>query len=271
MAAGRRIQTVRVLTGNLFSLLALMGCSGEMGKGHDPSSTDTTGMPVPSDNTGNPTPGGAKVPSGPPPMATCGGAALPALPVAYTANCSACHTQAGSANGRYPDLYQFKGTLADFTKHVREGSPKGMAAYTADLVSDADIQAIFTYFTSGQMRQSLDIISLGGVAPLFQPSDAVNPPIVFKRDDGVLITRGAGRVRGRHEGPLDTNQPFMEFVADYFLSRTYGWIVEDYTTTGQSRIRVTYLPISMPTGGTNFRAWKDYGNGDVFTNNGGMK
>jgi CxxC motif-containing protein (DUF1111 family) len=146
-----------------------------------------------------------------------------------------------------------------------------MAAYGPDLVSDADIQAIYSYFTGGTKRQTLDIVSLGGVAPLFQPSDAKNPPIVFKRDDGVLITRGAGRVRGRHEGPLDTNQPFMEFVTDYFLSRTYGWIVEDFTTIGQSHIRVTYLPISMPTGGTNFRAWKNYGNGDVFTNNGGMK
>jgi CxxC motif-containing protein (DUF1111 family) len=271
MAAGRRQRNaVGVLTGNVVSLLAFLGCSGDVGRAHDPVSTDSTGMPTGSGPSGGSMPGSTNMPGGPPPNASCGGA-LGMLPAAYTENCSACHTQAGRANGRYPDLYQFKGTLADFTKHVREGSPKGMAAYPADVVSDADIQAIYAYFTGGNMRQTLDIVSLGGVTPLFQPSDAVNPPIVFKRDDGVLITRGAGRVRGRHEGPLDTNQPFMEFVADYFLSRTYGWIVEDFTTIGQSRIRVTYLPISMPTGGTNFRAWKDYGNGDVFTNNGGMK
>jgi CxxC motif-containing protein (DUF1111 family) len=271
MVAGRK--AVGLLAGNVVSLLAVLGCSGEVGRSHDPSSSgsDPSNTPTPSGTNGTPTMGGGPaVPGGPPPQATCGGA-LPTLPAAFVANCSACHTQAGTANGRYPDLYKFKGTLAEFTKHVRDGSPKGMAAYPTDLVTDADVQAIFAFFTAGNMRQTLDIVSLGGVAPLFQPSDAVNPPIVFKRDDGVLITRGAGRVRGRHEGPLDTNQPYMEFVADYFLSRSYGWIVEDFTPTGTSRIRVTYLPISMPTGGTNFRAWKDYGNGDVFTNNGGMK
>src|SRR5258707_6618212 len=120
------------------------------------------------------------------------------------------------------------------------------------------------------MRQGIDAVDPGGVVPLFKPADAVNPPVVFKRDDGVLVPRGAGRVRGRHEGPLDTNQPFMEFVTNYFTSRTYGWIVEDFTVKGESRIRVTYLPISMPTGGTNFRAWKNYGNGDVFSTNAGM-
>src|SRR5262249_10188256 len=57
---------------------------------------------------------------------------------------------------------------------------------------------------------------------------------------------------------------------DYFMARTYGFIVEDFTPLGQSKITVTYLPISMPTGGTNFRAWKDYGNGDVFSTNAGM-
>jgi CxxC motif-containing protein (DUF1111 family) len=144
-----------------------------------------------------------------------------------------------------------------------------MAAYSAELVSDSDVAAIYRYFTGGSTRDT-NVVDLGGVAPLFEPADAINPVIVFKRDDGVLVTRGAGRVRGRHEGPLDTNQPFMEFGPDYFVARTYGWIVEDFTPLGESKIRVTYLPISMPTAGTNFRAWKDYGNGDVFTANMGM-
>jgi CxxC motif-containing protein (DUF1111 family) len=205
-------------------------------------------------------------PGTPPPAGNCGGV----LPASYNAICNACHTQSGTANARYPDLYKYAGTAADFTKQVRMGSAKGMAAYPADLISDADLAAIFGYFTGGTTRPTAETVDLGGVVPLFKPSDAVNPPIVFTRDDGVLITRGAGRVRGRHEGPLDTNQPFMEFVADYFMSRTYGFIVEDFTPLGESKIRVTYLPISMPTGGTNFRAWKNYDNGDVFSTNAGM-
>jgi CxxC motif-containing protein (DUF1111 family) len=201
----------------------------------------------------------------PPPTDSCHGA----LPATFMAICNTCHVVSGTPNSRYPDLYQFAGTLAEFTEHVRSGSPKGMAAYSAALVPDADVAAIYGYFTGGNTRGD-SVVDLGGVVPLFAATDAVNPPIVFKRADGVLVTRGAGRVRGRHEGPLDTNQPFMEFVADYFVARTYGFIVEDFTPLGQSKIRVTYLPVSMPTGGTNFRAWKNYGNGDVFSANMGM-
>jgi CxxC motif-containing protein (DUF1111 family) len=184
--------------------------------------------------------------------------------------CNTCHTVSSTANSRYPDLYRFSGTLEDFTGHVRDGSPKGMAKYSADLVPDADIAAIFRYFTGGGVRGDT-VVDLGGVVPLFAPGDRKTPAIVFTRGDGVLVTRGAGRVRGRHEGPLDTNQPFMEFPANYFVSRTYGWIVEDYTPLGESRIRVTYLPSALPTDGTNFRAWKMYDNGDVFSANMGMK
>jgi CxxC motif-containing protein (DUF1111 family) len=200
-----------------------------------------------------------------PPVSTCGAS----LPAAFVTICSGCHTVNGAPNSRYPDLYAFMGTAMDMKTKVRMGG-NGMAAYSAMLISDGDLDLVYKFFTTSK-RTGLDAISLGDVKPLFTATDAVNPPIVFKRDDGALITRGAGRVRGRHEGPLDTNQPFMEFVADYFLSRTYGWIVEDFTPLGQAHVRVTYLPISMPTGGTNFRAWKMYGNGDVFTNNGGMK
>jgi CxxC motif-containing protein (DUF1111 family) len=204
-------------------------------------------------------------PMDPPPPDACGGE----LPTTFTVRCGACHTAQGRANPRYPDLYAFDGTLDEFRERVREGSDKGMAAYPADLVSDADLSAIFAYFTSGNARGD-NQPALGAIEPLFTPADAVNPPSVFEREDGVLVTRGAGRVRGRHEGPLDTNEPFMEFVEDYFASRTYGWIVEDFTPLGESRVLVTYLPLAMPTAGTNFRAWKDYGNGDVFLMNTGM-
>jgi len=203
--------------------------------------------------------------SSPPPLNACGSE----LPAIFTVRCGACHTAQGTLNPRYPDLRKFDGTLDAFSKRVREGSTKGMPAYSADLVSDADVSAIFAYFTGGKAGTD-GPVPLGDVVPLFEPADAKNPPIVFERDDGVLITRGAGRVRGRHEGPLDTNEPFMEFVTDYFASRTYGWIVEDFTPLGESLVRVTYLPLTMPTDGTNFRAWKDYGNGDVFTANMGM-
>ncbi len=231
--------------------------------GANPGTPGIPGGGASSGGAGAPT----TTPGHPPPSGNCGGA----LPASYNAICNTCHTQSGSSNARYPDLYQFKGTLVDFTKQVRTGSAKGMAAYSAELISDADIGAIFSYFTGGSTRPATEAVDLGGVVPLYKPTDAVNPPIVFKRDDGVLVTRGAGRVRGRHEGPLDTNQPFMEFVTDYFMSRTYGWIVEDYTPLGQSKIVVTYLPNSPPTGGTNFRAWKNYGNGDVFSTNSDMK
>ena len=63
-------------------------------------------------------------------------------------------------------------------------------------------------------------------------------PITFLREDGVLITRGAGRVRGRHE----KEATFSPFHPHYFQDRTYGFIIEDYTPIGQQRIKVTYLP-----------------------------
>ncbi|HEY0705451.1 MAG TPA: di-heme oxidoredictase family protein [Polyangia bacterium] len=198
---------------------------------------------------------------GAPPSSTCGGE----VPGSFVSACSGCHTQSGAANGRYPDLFAFKGTVADFKTKVRAGSAN-MAPYPASLISDSDLEAAYAYFTGS--KRGVSGQSLGGVVPLFKEGDAVNPPVVFKRDDGVLVTRGAGRVRGRHEGPQDTNQPFHEWVTNYFQSRTYGWIVEDFTTAGQNQIRVTWLPVGTPTGGTNFRAWKNYNNGDVFAING---
>jgi CxxC motif-containing protein (DUF1111 family) len=281
--------------------LALAACSGETTRPHNPSATGAgaagngspTGSgaagdgvvipPVTSGGAGsgvippfNPDTGAAGMgsvdqpppyvpPEGPasPPTAMCGNQ----LPSSFTTICSGCHTSAGAANSRYPDLFKFMGDAAAMKTKVRMGG-NGMAAYPASLIADADLDLIYTYF-KGQMRKA-NTADLGGVTPLFATTDAVNPPIIFKRDDGAIITRGAGRVRGRHEGPLDTNMPFMEFVVNYFSDRTYGWIVEDYTPMGQSKITTTYLPRGPATGGTNFRAFKQYGNGDVFTTNGGL-
>ena len=268
MALARRLTLLAATGGVVWLSASLAGCSsGDITGGKGPQAaaggSDAGGGSGPAAAAGST----GVVPTGDPPvLSNCGGV----LPASYGSICNACHTQSGTANSRYPDLYKFQGTLADFTNHVRMGSPKGMAPYPPELISDADISSIYGYFTGGTARPAAEAVELGGVVPLFSPGDAVNPPIVFTRDDGVLVTRGAGRVRGRHEGPLDTNQPFMEFVADYFMSRTYGFIVEDFTVKGESQIRVTYLPISMPTGGTNFRAWKNYGNGDVFATNSGM-
>lgn len=256
---------------------AMPGDTGNPGVvGQNPGDTSTidpnTGLPVTDPNTGlpvtdpnaNPGTNNPAIP-GVPPTAVCDGQ----LPGSFTTTCSGCHTKTGAANERYPDLYAYQGTLEQFKTKVRAGGLL-MAAYSEAVIADADLDAIYAYFT-GNARVALDSIDLGGVVPLFSEADGqTNPPIVFTRDDGALITRGAGRVRGRHEGPLDTNQPFMEFVADYFVDRTYGWIVEDFTPTGQSEIRATYMPEGPPTGGTNFRAWKNYDNGDVFSTNGGM-
>ncbi|MEA2699011.1 MAG: hypothetical protein QOI66_3282, partial [Myxococcales bacterium] len=215
----------------------------------DPSGGGTD-VPKPSANT-----------PGTPPSDMCGGT----LPGAFVSNCSGCHTQGGAANSRYPDLFAFKGTLADFEKQVRTGSTN-MAPYPSTLISDGDLQSAFAYFT-GSMRGGLDSIDLGGVQSLFVPADAKNPPVVFKREDGAIITRAAGRVRGRHE----KEGSYGLFLNHYFEDRTYGFIVEDFTTTGKQEIRVTYLPIAAPdmTGNriTNWRSWKIQGNNATFAEN----
>ena len=150
----------------------------------------------------------------------------------------------GAANPRYPNLREFDGTFDEFSKRVREGSTKGMPAYSADLVSDSDVSAIYAYFTGGAADDGP--VPLGDVVPLFEAADAASPPIVFERDDGVLVTRGAGRVRGRHEGPLDTNEPFMEFVTDYFASQDLA--TEPTAFDGRSDYG-PFIAVGIPAGG----------------------
>jgi CxxC motif-containing protein (DUF1111 family) len=201
--------------------------------------------------------------STPPPPDTCSGA----LPGAFTTHCSGCHTTSGQANSRYPDLYQFKGTLDELKSRVRTGSAKGMPAFPPQLIDDADLAVVHGYFTGGVMRPGPGAVALGNVVPLFTASDTKNPPIVTKRADGVIVTRGAGRVRGRHE----KEGSFGTYGPHYFEDRSYGFIVEDFTPTGKKEIRVTYLPIAKPdrTGNraTNWRAWKLPGNNATFAEN----
>ncbi|HEX2881023.1 MAG TPA: hypothetical protein VHO25_15935, partial [Polyangiaceae bacterium] len=104
-----------------------------------------------------------------------------------------------------------------------------------------------------------------GLAPLFLATDAVNPPIVSVRPDGVIVTRAAGRARNRHE----KEGTFATYSENYFEGRTFGLVIEDFTPTGEDRIRVTYLPIAALEGETlvNWRAWKVYGDNATFQYN----
>jgi CxxC motif-containing protein (DUF1111 family) len=191
------------------------------------------------------------------------GACESALPTSFTATCGGCHPGAGPANPRYPDLFQFAGSEQAFIQQARSGS-QNMSAYGDAQISTEDLQASYAFFTANANRALGS--TLQGVEPLFGASDAKHPAIVFQRDDGVLVTRAAGRVRQRHEHEAT----FNPFGPHYFEDRSYGFIIEDYTPTGESLIRVSYLPVAMPTEGTNFRAWKIYGDGNVFYANMGM-
>lgn len=200
------------------------------------------------------------VPTGEAPASTCSGAKVPE---AFISTCSGCHTLSGNANGNFPDLYAFKGTLEQFKTQVRMGG-KIMAAYPASVIGDADVEAAYNYFANAGGRGMAVAPSLGGVVKLYSKADAINPPVVTTRADGVIVTRGAGRVRGRHE----KEGTFASFEPHYFEDRTYGFIIEDFTPTGQQLIRTTYLPLKMPDHNgnriTNWRSWKQRANNATF-------
>ncbi len=238
------------------------------------SSTPTApvgGQNAATGGSGSSTPGGGGTPSGAGATSTTGGASVMVptgmappsncsgltVPEAFVSTCSGCHTLSGNANANFPDLYAFKGTLDDFKKQVRMGG-KIMAAYPTTVIGDADLETAFKYFTTSTGGRTMAVApTLGGIVPLFSPADAVNPPVVTKRADGVIVTRGAGRVRGRHE----KEGTFASFEPHYFEDRTYGFIIEDFTPTGQNLIRTTYLPHNMPDHNgnriTNWRSWKE--------------
>lgn len=209
----------------------------------------------------NPAPSAPSTPELAPPTVICSGS----LPASFTSLCASCHNPEGTPNARYPDLYGFTGSEADFLAKVRSGG-KEMLAFGEAAVANEDLTTIYEYFASSSSRPTAQTANLGDLVPLFAGTDALNPPMVFTRADGVLITRGAGRVRQRHE----LEGTFNPFGPHYFEDRSFGILVEDYTPTGESLIRVTYLPVGQPTDGTNFRAWKVYGDGNVFHANMGM-
>jgi CxxC motif-containing protein (DUF1111 family) len=103
------------------------------------------------------------------------------------------------------------------------------------------------------------------VAPLFGEARDVRPT-VQQRADGVIVTRGAGRVRGRHE----LEGSFSAFGPGYFENRSYAFVIEDTIAAGGTTIEFTYLPetdVSANGPGTNFRHWKIFGEGNVFHSN----
>jgi CxxC motif-containing protein (DUF1111 family) len=251
------------------------GMTGVPGGGDTgvPGAAGTTGVPGGAGDTGVPGGAGATgVPGGGAggtasiggggtaalPSPTCGGS----LPGSIVATCTGCHTVQGQANSRYPDLYSYMGTVDDFKTKVRAGGML-MAAYPATLIADADLDAAYAYFT-GSSRDAAAAPSLGSVVPLYTAADAVNPPVISVRPDGVIVTRGAGRVRGRHE----KEGTFASFEPHYFEDRTYGFIIEDFTPTGQNLIRTTYLPHNMTDHNgnriTNWRSWKVRGDNATF-------
>jgi CxxC motif-containing protein (DUF1111 family) len=132
--------------------------------------------------------------------------------------------------------------------------------------------AIFNYFTAkAGARPTLDTVNLGGIVPLFAAADAKNGPIVFTRDDGAIVTRGAGRVRGRHE----KEGSFGQFLENYMDNRTYGFVSVDFTNTATKHIQTTYEPVSMVDHNgnriTNWRHWKVQGDNATFMLNDYMK
>jgi CxxC motif-containing protein (DUF1111 family)/cytochrome c553 len=183
-------------------------------------------------------------------------------PASFSAQCAGCHNLA-SSDKRYPNLFAFQGSEAQLIERVRSGG-KGMPAFAGAMISDASLHEVFVFLQS-RGSGARPLLTLGSAMPLFANAEAV-VPVTFVRDDGALITRAAGRVRGRHE----LEGTYGPFGPMYFEDRTYGFVIEDFTARGESRIRVTYLPIARPQDKTNFRAFKIYGDGNVFHANTGM-
>ena len=179
------------------------------------------------------------------------------------AHCAGCHALARDMPASAPDLYEFAGSEQAFVERVRTGGAR-MPSFAPSVIDDATLRAAYARLRSGRAPTASALPS--ALAPLFTASQAAPLPITFRRDDGVLVTRGAGRVRQRHE----LEETYGPFGPHYFEHRTFGFIIEDFTPNGESRVRVTYLPVARPTDGTNFRAFKIYGDGNVFHQNMGM-
>lgn len=71
------------------------------------------------------------------------------LSQAYQNNCARCHGATGEGSGQFPRLPGSKTTIEGYTAAVRTGSPaRGMSAFSASQISDADLKADFEYMTT---------------------------------------------------------------------------------------------------------------------------
>lgn len=160
---------------------------------------------------------------------------------------------------------------------AQDPAPGGAAAEPAPIASTGGTASTGQAGASGRGGTS-GIAPMGGagasapspacaapaVTPLFAPSEV--PPIVTRRADGTLVTRAAGRVRGRHE----LEGTFSLYGPLYFEHRTYAFTIEDSVAAGGTTIKVTYepeAPVSQNGAQTNLRYWKIYGDGNVFHTN----
>jgi CxxC motif-containing protein (DUF1111 family) len=102
------------------------------------------------------------------------------------------------------------------------------------------------------------------LAPLFPPAGPAQP-VVSVDGSGLITTRGAGRVRGRHE----LEAQFSVYLPLYFENRTYAFSIEDAVAAGGSTVTFTYASLGSPAVAplTNLRAFKVYGGGNVFHEN----
>ncbi|MCB9603038.1 MAG: c-type cytochrome [Sandaracinus sp.] len=201
------------------------------------------------------------------------------VPASFSA-CAGCHDAFGRPRETGPNLFEHADDYEAFSRAVRTG-PDEMPAFSEEELSVGELGAIFDYFAAGPPRLREDcgvevdgsMPPIGGptcppsfepLAPTFAPSEV--RPIVTRRDDGVIVTRVAGRVRNRHEleGTFNTFGPL------YFENRWFELVFEDHVGAGEDRIEVTWRPVAMPsTFGpkTNVRYWKINGNGNVFYRN----
>jgi CxxC motif-containing protein (DUF1111 family)/mono/diheme cytochrome c family protein len=288
MTATARLTALMAIGASAFSVDGLIGCVG--------TTSDRRAGPAAGGSGGGgdsigPASGGASGgAAGGAPGPSCTPTATgstPTLPPSFVSNCSGCHSSYGaSANPQVPDLTQYKGTADLFLAQVRQGGTL-MPAFSSGAISDADVQAIFAFFKGGNSSGGT-VCTPGGTGglsigntdgctgatvtfdPLFVSSAAAQPQAIAWTDaQGVLHTRGAGRVRGRHE----MEDEFSIFHPQYFQDRSFVFSIDDTIPAGGKTITFTYLPEASAAANppTNLRYWKVYGDGNVFHANVGMK
>lgn len=77
------------------------------------------------------------------------GTATSGLSQAYQSNCARCHGATGLGSGQFPKLPGTKDTEAGYIAAVRAGSAaRGMAAFSASQISDADLKADYLWLTT---------------------------------------------------------------------------------------------------------------------------